>query len=278
MTEKVRNWTTGIVTAFVLTIMSTYADAQRIVDLELVIAVDVSHSINAREQRIQRDGYVAAFTNPSLIDAILSGANRRIAVTYFEWAGLEQQSIVVPWRMIQSSNDALNFAQELTSRESSRAMMTSISGAILKAKELIESNDYVSQSAVVDISGDGPNNDGPPVSIARDLAVASGITINALSIQLRKPTPRTRYLDIADLAGYFKSCVIGGQRAFVISVTAVADFNEAILQKLIIEVAGANVSPATLLRRVSSDKGASKHDCLIGEKLLKQYFRERFKD
>ena len=149
-------------------IASIAVHAQSRVDLELVLAVDVSQSMDLEEQRLQRNGYVAAFRHRDIIKAIASGPHGRIAVSYLEWAGDHFQSIVIPWRTIASAADANAFADELASRAISREKRTSISNALLIAASMIRQNDIDGVRKVIDVSGDGPNNSGPPVALARD--------------------------------------------------------------------------------------------------------------
>jgi Protein of unknown function (DUF1194) len=227
------------------------------VDLALVIAVDVSRSMDTEEFRLQRNGYVEAIRDPDFIAAAISGGERRIALTYVEWSGPLSQRIVVPWKLIDGAEAAEKFAAALEAEPPAIGRGTSISGAIEFAAVLLEANGYEAARRVIDISGDGPNNYGPPVAAARDLAVARGIVINGLPILIR-PSPI-----VPDIARYYSDCVIGGPGSFVLPVRRVEEFAEAIRRKLILEVAGA---PAANIFAV-----AAPSDCLIGEKARERY-------
>ncbi len=234
------------------------------VDLELVLAVDVSGSMDLDEQRVQRDGYVAAFRHPDVIRAITSGPYRRIAVTYLEWAGARTYYQLVPWRVLGGEEDARAFADALAAAPISGGRWTSISRALSFARAVLHArpaNQYARRT--IDISGDGANNDGSPVLPMRDRIVKEGIVINGLPILIRPSTlPRGITLD-----QYYEACVIGGPGSFTISVTDVADFEEAIRRKLILEIAG--VEPTVM--RAAETLTPSSVDCLIGERTRDPY-------
>lgn len=251
------------------------ADGKEEVDLELVLAVDVSLSMDDDEQRLQREGYVAAFRDPGILDAIKGGLLGRIAVTYVEWAGSRIQSVVVPWRVIETSEDANAFAASLAGQPIGRALLTSISEAVLTSAKLFESSPVRGLRRVIDVSGDGPNNTGLPVELARDRMVASGIIINGLAIELGSGTGAFSYFDLPDLDRYYQDCVIGGAGAFVLLIRDKREFASAIRQKLLLEIAGLTPSPAPRLWRIQSAANAEKYDCLIGEKLWQKYQRDR---
>ena len=245
------------------------------VDLELVLAVDVSLSMDDDEQRLQRDGYVAAFRDPGILDAIKSGLHGRIAVSYVEWAGSRLQSVVVPWHVIETSKDAHAFAASLAGQPIGRALLTSISEAVLTSSRLFESSPARGLRRVIDVSGDGPNNTGVPVELARDRVVASGIIINGLAIELGSGTGGFSYFDLPDLDRYYEDCVIGGAGAFVLLVRDKREFASAIRQKLLLEIAGLTPNTAPRLWRIQSATNVEKYDCLIGEKLWQKYQRDR---
>jgi hypothetical protein len=229
------------------------------VDTELVLAVDVSYSMDPDEQQIQREGYVDAITSREFMAAIRSGSHGKIALTYFEWAGPDDQKIIVPWRLIEGPETADAFAGEIARAPYRRASRTSIGGALMFAKPLFAASGFRGLRRVIDVSGDGPNNSGPLVVPQRDDIVASGITINGLPLMLNRPNSFS--MDIADLDIYFEDCVIGGPGAFVIPVRDRAQFKEAIRTKLIMEVAelkGARVQPVQARTRVS---------CTVGEQM-----------
>ncbi|MEZ5647428.1 MAG: DUF1194 domain-containing protein [Alphaproteobacteria bacterium] len=205
------------------------------VDLELVLAVDVSRSVDATEAKLQRDGYIAALRDPRVHAAIKSGFNRKIAVLYLEWAGYGNTHIAVNWSSIANLDDANKFIAQLIKAEPVSASRTSISGAIESAIPLFDNNGYEGERRVIDISGDGPNNTGPLVTVARDAALKRGITINGLPILDDKPS--FGYPAIVNLDLYYENCVIGGNGAFVVVAENFTAFGEAILRKLILEIA-----------------------------------------
>jgi hypothetical protein len=235
------------------------------VDTELVLAVDVSYSMDPDEQQIQREGYIDAITSREFMSAIRAGSHGKIAVTYFEWAGPEDQKIIVPWRLIEGPETADAFAGEIARAPYRRASRTSIGGALMFAKPLFAASGFRGLRRVIDVSGDGPNNSGPLVVPQRDDLVAAGITINGLPLMLNRPNSFS--MDIADLDLYFEDCVIGGPGAFVIPVRERAQFKEAIRTKLIMEVA--EVGGARVQRVQARSPRVS---CTVGE----QMWRDRW--
>lgn len=207
------------------------------VDLELVLAVDVSLSIDTGEARLQRQGYVSAFRDPQVLQAITGGILGRIAVTYFEWANAAHTHLVVHWMLIDSEAAAETFAAALAERRPGPAHYTSISGAIDFGATLFADNGFEGTRQVIDVSGDGPNNWGELVTSARDRALAQGITINGLPILDQGPGPFGRY-SIPNLDLYYRDCVIGGPAAFIVVAENFAAFASAIRRKLILEIAG----------------------------------------
>jgi len=205
------------------------ARAQTAVDLQLVLAVDVSGSVNAQRFELQKMGYVAAFLNRRVLNTILAGRNQSIAVTMMQWSGPFLQSQVVPWTVLKDEATVKGVAGII---ESAPRMMygggTSISGAIDHAATLFAQAPLKSERRVIDVSGDGSNNRGRSVTQARDEAVEAGVVINGLPILAFEP-----YLD-----QYFKDYVIGGPGAFMVTAKGFETFAEAILMKLIIEIAG----------------------------------------
>jgi Protein of unknown function (DUF1194) len=230
------------------------------VDIELVLAVDVSSSVDNGEQILQRRGYVAAFRDPQVIAAITSGSFGSIAVTYVEWAG-EHHKVVIPWRVIQSESDARAFASELASKPISRADLTSISGGLLFAADQFVESPASGLRRTIDISGDGANNSGPPVASTRDALVAQGITINGLPIMIR-PSQITWPIGSVDLGLYYEDCVIGGSGAFTVKVEDQSGFQLAIRQKLFLEIAG--IAPPVILA-ADDVQPRPLTDCLVGE-------------
>lgn len=223
-------------TALCIALLASPAAAQQpdlAVDLELVLAIDVSQSVDAREGRLQRDGYVQAFRDPRIVQAIRNGQHGRIAVTYMEWAGAGLWQTTVPWRVIASAEDALAFANVLDATPVARGSGTSISSAIFFGSTLFGANRIAGNRRVIDISGDGPNSSGPLVTGARDDAVMAGITINGVAINDREISN----FSLPDLDVYYEECVIGGPGAFVLAVDGFDSFAEAILRKMILEIA-----------------------------------------
>jgi Protein of unknown function (DUF1194) len=238
------------------------ADERVEVDLELVLAVDISFSMDVEEQRLQRLGYIQTITAPEFLAAIRQGMIGTIALTYVEWAGIGEQTVVVPWTAISTPEQAAAFADILLNAPLRRVYRTSISTVIDRSIALFEDNGFTSQRRVIDVSGDGPNNAGVPVTEARDRAVAAGITINGLPLMLKRAMSR---FDIEKLDEYYTDCVIGGAGAFVEPVRTVEQFPMAIRRKIIREVAEAQT--ALPLLRIA-DREPS--DCLIGEKLWRE--------
>jgi hypothetical protein len=209
--------------------MGAPAAAQTPVDLQLVLAVDVSGSVNQTRFELQRDGYVAAFRNPRVLDTIRSGPHQAIAVTMVQWTGPALQVHVVPWMRIGETASAEAFAAAVA--RAPRHLFgggTSISGAIDYAVTLMPESPYRGTRRVIDISGDGSNNRGRLVNLARDEAIAANIGINGLPILALEP----------DLDDYYEHNVIGGPGAFVIAAKTYEAFADAILKKLITEIAG----------------------------------------
>ncbi len=231
------------------------------VDVELVIAVDVSYSMDLDELSVQREGYAHAIVSKEFLQALKNGPNSKIAVTYFEWSAQTDQKIIIPWRVIDGPEAADAVANEIMNTPVRRGSRTSISGAIYFALPLFEKNPYRGFRRAVDISGDGPNNNGPPVAEARQAALEKGITINGLPIMVKEPSYSTMDIDNLDL--YYEDCVIGGPGAFVVSITDREKFKEAIRIKLVLEVAGR--TPGR--RIVPAGETEPRVPCLIGEKM-----------
>ena len=238
------------------------------VDVELVLAVDVSYSMDPEEQALQREGYIQALTSREFLSALREGGNGKIAVTYFEWAGAADQKIVVPWRVIDGPESADSFAAEITNAPYRRASRTSISGAINFGRALFDNSGYRGLRRVIDVSGDGANNAGPLVALTRDETVAAGITINGLPIMLKRSN--MGYVDAEELDVYYEDCVIGGTGAFVVPIRDRSEFVKATRTKLILEIAG--LQPDARVIPASAEK--PRVSCTIGEKV----WRERWGD
>ncbi|MDN3276983.1 DUF1194 domain-containing protein [Frankia sp. RB7] len=237
-------------------------DAQS-VDVELILAVDVSYSMDMDELAIQREGYAQAIQSKEFLQALKAGPNGRIAVTYFEWAASSDQKIIIPWRLIDGPETADAVAAEILKTPIRRASRTSISGAIGFAMPLFDEDPYHGIRRVIDISGDGPNNNGGPVTLARDAALEKGIVINGLPIMVKEPSYST--MDIDNLDYYYEDCVIGGPGSFVISIKDRDKFKEAIRTKLLMEVAGR--TPERPVVHVADKAKEPRVNCLIGEKI-----------
>jgi uncharacterized protein DUF1194 len=231
------------------------------VDVELVIAVDVSYSMDPDEQKLQREGYVQALTSREFLHALHEGAHGKIAVTYFEWAGQFDQKIIMPWRLIDGPEAADAVANEIASAPYRRASRTSISGGLLFGSKLFDTSGYRGTRRVIDVSGDGANNAGELIVPVRDGVLAQGITINGLPIMLKRPNPNT--MDIEDLDIYYEDCVIGGPGAFVVSIHNTEQFVDATRTKLILEVAGRQPEP----RVIPASAEKPRISCTIGEQL-----------
>ena len=247
------------------------APAQEPVDLELVLAVDVSRSMDFDEQLIQRKGYAEAFRSKEVIGAITSGLHGKIAVTYMEWAASSLTRVIVPWTVIDSEASSLAFADALDQQLPQRLSRTSISGALDAAETLFGSSGYSGMRRVVDVSGDGPNNEGLPVTISRDRLVGDGIIINGLPLMVR---PSSYGYGITNLDEYYEDCVIGGPGSFMIGVRNWDEFPQAVRRKLVLEIAGSvpRVERAAFIAPVQ-DKGRPTVDCLVGERIWQQRMR-----
>jgi len=234
------------------------------VDIELVLAVDVSYSMDMDELAVQREGYAQAITSKEFLQALKAGPNGKISLTYFEWAASSDQKIIVPWRVIDGPEAADAVAQDILKTPVRRASRTSISGAINFAMNLLDEDPHRGLRRVIDISGDGPNNNGGSVTVARDAAVEKGIVINGLPIMVKDPTYST--MDIENLDFYYEDCVIGGPGSFVVSIKDRDKFKEAIRTKLVLEVAG-RLPPTRLVRIAGREPRVS---CMIGEKIWQE--------
>jgi hypothetical protein len=231
------------------------------VDVELVLAVDVSYSMDMDELAVQREGYAQAIVSKEFLQALKALPNGKVAVTYFEWAASNDQKIIIPWRVIDGPETADAVAGEILKTPIRRASRTSISGAIYFAMPLFESNPYPGLRRVIDISGDGANNNGAPVTPARDEAVSKGIVINGLPIMVKDPSYST--MDIENLDWYYEDCVVGGPGSFVVPIKDREKFKEAIRTKLLLEVAGR--APERRIIPVADKE--PRVSCLIGEKM-----------
>jgi hypothetical protein len=208
--------------------------AETPVDLQLVLAVDVSRSIDEVEAELQRRGYIDALTNDRVIDAILSGEHKRIALCYTEWAGSHYQAVVIDWSVIDSATAARRFADKLTEAPRASQSWTAVGAGLIHAAQRFENSGFTSRRRAIDISGDGRTNDGPPAELVRDRLVGQGIVINGLPVMMNRSNfgrPPDMLLD-----KYYEESVIGGPGSFMIVASNFADFGRAVRTKLIREI------------------------------------------
>jgi hypothetical protein len=241
------------------------ARAETEVDVALVLAVDVSRSMDPDEQELQRQGFIDAFRSPQVHDAIRNGMLGRIIVTYFEWSGVDYQNVIIPWTIIDGSVAAMKFADGLHDNPIGRLRRTSISGAIDFGVKLLDQTGVEPIRRVIDISGDGPNSSGRGVVAARDEAIAKGITINGLPIMLKRPSG---FGDMENLDLYYKGCVIGGEGAFLVPVRERQQFADAIRTKIIREIAA--LSAETQIQKIQADAPVN---CLEGDRGMYRWDR-----
>ncbi|HRJ68294.1 MAG TPA: DUF1194 domain-containing protein [Beijerinckiaceae bacterium] len=235
-------------------------------DVALVFAVDISYSMDPEEQALQKQGYVEALNSPEVLQAIRSGMTGKIAVSYFEWANAFDQRMVVPWTIIDGPESARAVTDRIVASPLRRSQRTSVSGAIAYGHKLIEAMPYRAFRKVLDVSGDGPNNNGDPVEVARDRALSAGIVINGLPIVLKRQTGYG-WGDIKDLDLYYQDCVIGGPGAFMVAIVSRDQFVPATRSKILREIADLG---ARDVQYAQNDR--RKSDCMIGERM----YRERW--
>jgi hypothetical protein len=255
------------------------------VDLELVLAVDISRSMDEDEHTLQRDGYVSAFRHKDVINALTGGPEGRIAVTYMEWANDARQ--VIPWTIIDSAKAAHDFADRLAAEPIYGERRTSITRALYEAERLIRENGIDSHRQVIDVSGDGANNTGGAVEEARDFVLKRKININGLPILLHT-NGQGGYgggynpwgIDIPNLDRYYKHCVIGGDGAFIAPVFDLKQLSATIRKKLVLEIAHLEIEPGAApvqyadarelpvpgIERAQLKLPTEKSDCFAGEK------------
>jgi len=239
------------------------------VDLELVLAVDISQSMHFPELMLQRRGYAAALMSDEVLTAIRSGALGRIGLAYVEWSDVDQQRVLVNWTVIDGRDAAAAFGATIVAETGGTQRETSISAGLMFASAMFDASPFTSWRHVIDISGDGPNNNGAPVEPARDAVLARGITINGLPVMIGSdPVWRLSDLDL-----YYHDCVIGGPGAFVLPVEGLERFAEAVQRKLVLEIAGGEPGPwpARLIP-------AAGYDCLVGEKIREDRKKNRPKN
>lgn len=257
------------------------ATAKEYVDLELVIATDVSRSIDSDEARLQRQGIAAAFRSKQVIDAIQSGVLQRIAVAYIDYSSRDWNKLLIDWQIIRDRKSAYAFADTLLQSELTTGRRTSISDALEQATQLIDGNDIEGTRRVIDVSGDGPSNFGRLVDKVRDETIARQITINGLPIINDRNTVFSRY-NLPDLDNYYRGCVIGGPGAFLVVARDFKDFARAIRKKLVLEIAGIpQTRPSGFIRaqiappqnvRPAPNGYTYKKGCDIGERMREGFW------
>lgn len=216
------------------------ARAETAVDLQLVLAVDVSRSIDEVEAELQRRGYIEALTNDRVIDAILSGENARIAVCYTEWAGTHHQVVVLDWAVIDSPAAARRFADKLAEAPRQSQSWTAVGAGLAHAGQRFDNSGFVSKRRVIDISGDGRTNDGPPAELVRDRLLQQGIVVNGLPVMMN----RTNFGRPPDLTldKYYEENVIGGMGSFMIVADNFDQFGRAVRTKLVREISSVDIT------------------------------------
>ena len=224
------------------------------VDMLLVLAVDVSRSIDEDEARLQREGYRNAFTDPRVVEAVRGGMVGAIGLAYVEWAGIEHQRLVLPWTRIASQADAEDWAAALGRAPRASLSWTSVSGGIEFSRQVLAEAPWQAMRRVIDVSGDGVNNSGPPAEEARDWAVAEGITINGLPIL--NDRPGFGFLPRVPLDEYYRESVVGGPGAIVIVVEEFESFGAAVRRKLIWEISDLPPPRRTARRRAGGGAGS----------------------
>jgi hypothetical protein len=262
------------------------------VDLELALGIDISGSIDPEEARLQRQGYVRAFRDPTVVRAILSGYNGRIAVTFFEWSDAWRQQTLIGWTLLDSETAVAAFASELEARPLTVWTRTSIAGAMRYAIRQFDQSPFKSERRVLDISGDGANNDGGLITEARDLVLSQGIAINGLPIINDRPNP-WGFPNQPDLDAYYEGCVIGGPRSFIVVARSFDDFADAVRKKLLQEIVDAapdflpiEIAQTGSRPRLEPTDGrpdfrgyvrqSYQPGCDIGERMSREFWQRRF--
>jgi len=278
--------------------LPSVAQDRKEIDLALALGIDISGSIDPEEAKLQRQGYVLAFRDPVIVKAILGGANGRIAVAYYEWSDSWMQKLLIDWTLLDSEASIAAFAQRLDEAPISIARRTSISGAIRYAIPLFGRSAYEPARKVLDISGDGSNNDGGLVTDMRYEALKEKIVINGLPIMNDRPNP-FGFPNEADLDRYYLHCVTGGPRSFVEVAHNFEDFPRAVRKKLLQEVADrgprsdfdiglGSLTEGTRLAQAKRQRPNDEQDytkfvrpeyelgCDVGEKRSREFWQRRF--
>jgi hypothetical protein len=249
--------------------------AESAVDLALVLTTDISYSVDRDEARFQSEGTIAAFRSPEVVKAIQSGALGRIAVAYIVFGSRGQERVLIDWKIIHDQASAEMFANALAERPLPQGLQTSISSGLELATRLIETSGIAATRKVIDVSGDGPNNDGKLVVPVRDEAIAKGVTINGLPIVTEADKFDVYYLP--DLDKFYAGCVIGGPHAFIQVAHGFEDFARAIRRKLVFEISDSGHAPSQnpnivkVAARVPGDPSRTapvyEKGCDIGERM-----------
>ena len=243
------------------------------VDIALVINTDVSYSVDENEARFQREGAIAAFRNPDVVKAIQAGPLGRIAVTYLDFSSYSMNKIIAPWHIVHDAASAEAFADLLAIAPRTLGVQTSISSGLEMAEHLLEISGYIATKRVIDVSGDGPNNEGHLVDKVRDEIIAKGIVINGLPIMT--PADQFDVYYLPDLDKYYAGCVIGGNGAFIQVAHGFEDLARALRRKLILEISDARTPTNPLVIKVATSTpraAAAPHavyekGCDIGERM-----------
>ncbi len=243
------------------------------VDIALVINTDVSYSVDENEARFQREGAIAAFRNPDVVKAIQAGPLGRIAVTYLDFSSYSMNKIIAPWHIVHDAASAEAFADLLAIAPRTLGVQTSISSGLEMAEHLLEISGYIATKRVIDVSGDGPNNEGHLVDKVRDEIIAKGIVINGLPIMT--PADQFDVYYLPDLDKYYAGCVIGGNGAFIQVAHGFEDLARALRRKLILEISDARTPTNPLVVKVatSTPRAATaphavyEKGCDIGERM-----------
>lgn len=232
------------------------------VDVALVLAVDISFSMDLDELALQRNGYIEALTSPLVLDAIRKGMVGKVAVTYIEWAGVNTRHVIADWAIIEDQASAEAFVQKLREAPVRRARRTSVTTAIEFSIDRLKQAQFRPIRRVIDISGDGPNNEGGIVTRARDAAVEAGVVINGLPIVIKRGWSSP--YDVENLDEYYRDCVIGGPGSFMLTITEKQQFAPAIKQKILRELA----SPTQ--NDITATPARGDTDCMMGERQWRQ--------
>ena len=232
------------------------------VDAEVVFAVDISYSMDTEEQFLQRNGYAEALTSQQFLNVLKSGLHGKIAISYLQWASYRDQDLLLPWTLIDGPESAAAAAEKLRKAPYRRAQRTSVSGAIDSSMRLFPNNGFNGLRRIIDVSGDGPNNDGRPVEAARDDAIKAGVTIHGLPLVGIRPF--LGYADVANLDIYYEDCVIGGDGAFMVVIHDRKAFVDATRTKLVQEIAMPIIGPGKdgVTR---AQQREPRINCMIGE-------------